>query len=229
MGLREFNSMELDLLFRLGFRARCSTAELAGALADMEALAAGGSCQLGGSGQLALLQPTLLQPVGCSVSPAEGLAPAASERVPAVSVELSAGSADMSADTTVFHISDTSACQVSNMVVDTTVGVSVAARLAATFPTACSSQSQQMERQDGEVEDEELRACAASAAPLPWAAAAAAAAKAAAEAAAEEAAERTAPPRRSKKRCSTEVAVHSLPHSMQAREQLGCPATDAAC
>lgn len=41
VSLRELNAMELDLLFRLDFRARVDSAELAEALSTMEALAAG--------------------------------------------------------------------------------------------------------------------------------------------------------------------------------------------
>lgn len=41
VSLAEFNAMELDFLFRLDFRARCTVAELAAGLREMEALASG--------------------------------------------------------------------------------------------------------------------------------------------------------------------------------------------
>lgn len=71
-----------------------------------------------------------------------------------------------------------------------------------------------------EEEADELRACAASAPALPWVAASAAAAMAAAtaEAAAEDAAQRTAPPRRAKKRCSME-AQHAAAHLLHGRPE----------
>lgn len=43
VSLAEFNAMELDFLFRLDFRARCTLSELAAGLREMEALASGHS------------------------------------------------------------------------------------------------------------------------------------------------------------------------------------------
>ncbi|PRW58377.1 cyclin-U4-1 [Chlorella sorokiniana] len=182
VSLRELNAMELDLLFRLDFRARVDSAELAEALTTMEALAAARA--------------------GCAAWPP--LAPVAAPAPAFVAVPAAAACRPTLGRASPVAIAVARSASLGS---DDGSSLTASARLAVAAPCELSDEDEELRACAASAAPAQPLPWVAASASA-YAAAAAAAAVAAvvdAEAAAEDASQRTAPPRRSKKRCSLEA------------------------